>query len=142
MSLAVHTTDARAERENPLRPGPGLDARWKTAEAREFLKLARQFARDSGFRRFVRNHESYYNAVAERINEQLAQRDYLKWFDDFFGAQPQASYSVAVGLLNGGSNYGVGVRYPDGREEITPVLASRSSMSRVCRCSMTASAHC
>ncbi|HPC21527.1 MAG TPA: DUF4932 domain-containing protein [Phycisphaerae bacterium] len=124
MSLAVHTTDALELNEKiPFDQAPArLDARWKTAEAREFLKLARQFARDSGFRRFVRNHESYYNAVAERINEQLAQRDYLKWFDDFFGAQPQASYSVAVGLLNGGSNYGVGVRYPDGREEITPVL--------------------
>jgi hypothetical protein len=123
-SLAVHVTDALELKEKmPFDQAPArLDARWKTGEAREFLKRARQFAQDGSFKRFLRRHEDFYKAAGERMTQKLAQRDYLAWFDKFFGAQPKATYSVIVGLLIGGQNYGVGVRYADGREEITPVL--------------------
>jgi hypothetical protein len=124
MSLAVHVTDALELKEKiPFdQPPARLDARWKTNEAREFLKLARQFAQDGGFKRFARRHEDFYKVAGERMTEQLAQHDYVEWFDKFFGAQPKTAYSVIVGLLIGGQNYGVSVSYADGREEITPVL--------------------
>ncbi len=57
-----------------------------------------------------------------RLAAVVNQRDYVAWFDGFFGARPQARFAVVVGMLCGGGNYGVSLRHADGREEITPVL--------------------
>ncbi|KAK0329395.1 hypothetical protein LTR94_037031, partial [Friedmanniomyces endolithicus] len=44
--------------------------------------------------------------------------------DGFFGASPGLDFVAVIGLLNGGGNYGVSVRYPDGRAEISPVIGA------------------
>ncbi len=40
----------------------------------------------------------------------------------FLGARPQASFTVVLGLLNGGCCYGPHYRLPDGKEELYCVL--------------------
>lgn len=126
MSLAVHLTDVTELREKiPVVQKPArLDGRWPADELPVFLRQAREFVRDSGFARFYAEHEKYYAAAADRLSAELARRDYLAWFDRYFGTKPQARFEVFVGLLNGGGCYGVGVRYPDGREEICPVIGA------------------
>ena len=46
----------------------------------------------------------------------------LAWFDRFFGSRPGASFQVALGLLNGGSNYGPSVAGGEGGEQLYCVL--------------------
>lgn len=123
-TLAVHLTDAAELKEKiPFDPlPPRLDPRWKPNEAREFLELLRQFVEDSDFAGFVEAHRPLYVASAIRMNQVLRRYDIRRWLDEYFGVQPEAEYGVIVGLLVGGGNYGTSVQYPDGREEITPVI--------------------
>ena len=128
MSLAVHLRDAGtlAERVPFDTPPERLDKRWRTDEARAFLVAARSFAKQSDFAGFLDREKQFHARAANRLQEKIDERDYLAWFDLYFGAgngaRRGANTTVLIGLLNGGGNYGVGVRYPDGREEITPVL--------------------
>ena len=124
MSMAVHVEDAETLRERvpfDARP-PRLDSRWQAAQAREFLDQARDFVKVTQFAQFVQAHQALYDAAGERLTKKLNERDYIGWFDKFFGARPRAKFFAMVGLLNGGHNYGVGIRFPEGREEISPVL--------------------
>ncbi|MEW6249507.1 MAG: DUF4932 domain-containing protein [Planctomycetota bacterium] len=109
----------------PFAPRPErLDQRWTAADARRFVERVQQFVDEAEFSRFLAEHEKYYAAAAERLTAQLAERDFVGWFDGFFGARRGAKFEVYVGLLNGGGCYGVGVVYPDGREEICPVIGA------------------
>lgn len=126
MSLAVHV-DAVPTLEPlvPLDlPPKRLDARWRPDEATAFLAAARDFARETGFVEFEREHEKLFAETSRRMEALLAKHDVRSWFDSFLGAKPGADFSVIVGLLNGGSNYGVGVTFPDGSERISPVMGA------------------
>ena len=106
--------------EKPAR----LDTRWTAEDCTTFLRLGGQFVQETEFAAFVAEHEQLYKVTAERLTRQLAAHAYLAWFDKFFGVRPAAQFEALVGLLNGGGCYGVGVRFADGREEITPVLGA------------------
>lgn len=100
-----------------------LDARWGGAKAREFLAELRDFARVSKAAEFFESERPFHSDVARRLSERLSQSRALPWFDSFFGARPGARYTATAGLLCGGGNFGVGVRFPDGRpESINPVF--------------------
>jgi hypothetical protein len=108
MSLAVHMEDGLAIRERvPFAPRPDtLDSRWRPAEAREFLNNARQFAQETSFAQFFDQHKPLYATATSRMQEVLAQHGHLDWFDAFFGQRPHASFTVVLGMLNGGACYG------------------------------------
>lgn len=125
MSFAV---DLRADALEPKipfnsRPAP-LDGRWTAGDARRFLEALRRFSADSKADAFFAEHRGYYERVAGRLAAELAKRPYRAWLDSFFGARPRAKFTAVVGLLNGGGNYGMAVRYPDGREEIEPIIGA------------------
>lgn len=99
-----------------------LDARWGGVEARPFLADLRDFVRHSSAEEFFAGEREFHSEVERRLAARLAQSKALPWFDAVFGARA-AQYVATPGLLCGGGNYGVGIRYPDGRpEEIRPVF--------------------
>jgi len=124
MSMAVHVSDASGLKEKvPFDPQPAnLDRRWQVAEAREFLQKARQFVEDTSFEEFVEKHQSLYRLTESRMKEVLDEHAHLEWFDQFFGRRPQASFTVILGLVNGGQCYGPRCRTNDGKEELFCVL--------------------
>ncbi len=126
MSMALHIEDTVNLRERiPFdQSPPRLDKRWGVAGARDFLAHAREFVRQTEFNRFFADHAKLYAAAAQRMTARLAERKYVQWFDGYFGARPHAEFLVIVGMLNGPCNYGAGVVFPDGREEITPVIGA------------------
>lgn len=126
MSMAVHLRGTRSlELKIPLKDAPKrLDERWSRRQADKFLKRARSFVKESGFNAFFKQHRKLYDAAAKRLQAKLDAHDCVAWFDQFFGKHANATFHVYVGMLNGGGNYGVGVRYADGREEITPVIGA------------------
>ena len=124
MSMAMHIEDTQTLKERipfDQRP-PRLDERWRTDEARTFLEQARDFVKQTDFNGFYKAHQALYDTTAARLEEQLATRDYLTWFDAYFGARPGARFHVYAGLLLGGCCYGSGIQFPNGKEEITPIL--------------------
>ena len=124
MSMAVHVTDAYTLQEKvPFQPRPqGLDGRWHVDEARLFLEAARQFVKETSFKEFVEAHRELYDLSESRMRDVLAEHGHLEWFDEFFGERPQASFTVALGLLNGGNCYGPHCRTAEGAEELFCVL--------------------
>ena len=124
MSMAVHVTDAETLKPRaPLDPRPAsLDARWRPEEAREFLEAARRFVKDASFAQFIEEHRGLHAQAEKRMQEVLDKEAHLEWFDAFFGQRPQASFAVALGMLNGGGCYGGHFRGPDGKEDLYCVL--------------------
>jgi len=122
--MAIHVEDASSLKEKiPFdKSPPRLKSRWPVEEGREFLARARNFVKETRFHDFAEAHKELYEAAGARMTDKLAEREFLQWFDSFFGARPGTRFHVIVSLLNGPCNYGTGIRYPDGREEICPVL--------------------
>jgi hypothetical protein len=124
MSMAVHLTDARQlQLKLPLDPWPeGLDKRWTAPDVSNFLAAARQFVKDSSFQEFLDHHRPLYQTAVARMQKLMEAEAHLEWFDAYFGGRSQASFTVALGLLNGGGNYGPHFRAADGREELYCIL--------------------
>ncbi len=124
MSMAVHLGDAdQCQLKLPLQPWPeGLDQRWPAPEVSDFLAAAQRFAKDSSFPQFTQRHRQLYQTSVSRVQTLLKREAHLEWFDAYFGRRPQASFTVALGLLNGGGSYGPHLRAEDGREELYCVL--------------------
>jgi hypothetical protein len=87
-----------------------------------FLAAAQRFAKDSSFPQFTERHRQLYQSSVARVQTLLKREAHLEWFDAYFGQRPQASFTVALGLLNGGGSYGPHFRAADGREELYCVL--------------------
>jgi hypothetical protein len=124
MSLAVHLTDVPGLQPRlPLQPWPeALDQRWTPAQASNFLALARQFVQESSFLEFFQRNRPLYEITETRMKALMDKEGHLDWFQQFFGERPQAKFTLALGLLNGGCCYGP--RYSDaaGREELFSIL--------------------
>lgn len=124
MSMAIHLDSADTVGEAiPFEPRPaGLDGRWPIADARRFLADARAFAAESDLATFLAQHEPLYRTAKARAEDLLQREARLDWFDGFFGGRPGAQFTVVLGLLNGGGNYGSRVVRPDGTEELSCIL--------------------
>jgi hypothetical protein len=125
MSMAVHLADdvSQPKPRAPLDPRPSrLDNRWSREDADRFIAALGDFVKDTDFTGFIARNHDLYEKSAARFAPVINRRDYIGWFDRFLGSRPHATFCVIVGMLNGGGNYGVGVRYADGREEISPVI--------------------
>lgn len=124
MCMAIHVTDAGKLGEKvPFEPKPEtLDGRWRIGEARDFLEAARQFVVEASFDDFLEEHRPLYALTESRMQAVLAEHGHLEWFDEFFGQRPEASFTVALGMLNGGNCYGARCRTAEGKEELFCVL--------------------
>ena len=124
MSMAVHIIDTQSCQERiPFEPRPeSLDSRWTTENAREFLAATRQFVKDSNFNDFFAAHKSLYETAQSRLEDYLKKNAHMEWFDEYFGARPEANFTIFLGLLNGPSNYGATFCTPDGKEELYCIL--------------------
>jgi hypothetical protein len=124
MSMAIHVEDVESMRERvPLEPAPkGWDRRWTVADTRKFQKAVRSFVRDARFNAFFDAHQDLYRIAESRMKKVLGDYRVLDWFDSFFGAKSGTSFTVILGMMNGGACYGPRVVFPDGGEELYCVL--------------------
>ena len=124
MSMAIHVEDAATLGEAvPFKPRPAdLDKRWNLTEARLFLDKARRFAKESGFELFFREHQPLYETAVTRFQDVIREDAGFDWFDKFFGARPNARFTLALGMLNGGACYGPRVRLSETREDLYCIL--------------------
>jgi hypothetical protein len=124
MSLAIHVKDVDSMQERvPLEPAPkSWDIRWTEEDTHKFQEAARRFVKDTDFETFIRAHENLYRTAESRMEKVLEEYGVVKWFDSFFGAKSDASFTVLLGMMNGGACYGPRIVFPDGREELYCVL--------------------
>jgi hypothetical protein len=124
MSMAIHVEDIDSMKERvPLNPAPkSWDVRWTVEDTQRFQELAHRFVRDSNFATFIKEHEDLYRIAESRVKKVLEDFGVVSWFDSFFGVKPDASFTVLLGMMNGGACYGPRVVFPDGDEELYCVL--------------------
>lgn len=123
--LAVHLGPLPGLEERcALEPRPPmLDARWDGADVRGVANLLRDFATRGDAVKFFDGWREHHRQAQGRLATQLARSKALPWFDAFFGARAGASCTAQVGLLCGGHNYGVSIRFVDGTpDELRPVF--------------------
>ena len=124
MSLAVHLAEGDDWRlQVPLAPWPdALDSRWTESDVKAFVRELGRFASKTRFDRFMTEHRELYDTACARLRAVIDEHARLGWFDEFFGRRPGARFTLCLGLLNGGANYGPRVRHKDGTEELFSVL--------------------
>jgi hypothetical protein len=127
MSLAVHLGENRRQFRLavPLDPWPeALDSRWTAADIEAFLHDADRFARQSKLDAFLAGHSDLCALACARLRAVLDEHARLDWLDDFFGTRPGAEFTICIGLLNGGANYGPRCRDKSGDEHLYAVLGA------------------
>ena len=124
MSLAVHLRDIEGlDLAVPLDPWPeDLDGRWSPESVNKFLDAARHFLRDTGFKKFLEQHQKLYQTTATRMQAMLDKSAHLEWYQSYFGERPSARFTVVPGLLNGGCCYGPRCRNAKGQEALYCIL--------------------
>jgi hypothetical protein len=124
MALAVHVEEAYdLKLKVPLEPWPeSIDKRWNEKSVTKFLAAAREFVKTSGFREFFDKHRGLYETTEEKMRILLNQKAHLDWFGTYFGEQAKPSFSVVLGMLNGGSCYGPHFQDTTGRQEFFCIL--------------------
>jgi hypothetical protein len=124
MSMAIHVVDVDSMSERiPLEPAPkSWDIRWTLEDTRRFQKAARNLVKDARFQEFFDDHKDLYQIAESRMEKVLEDHRVVDWFDSFFGTKSGASFTVILGMMNGGACYGPRVVFPDGREELYCVL--------------------
>lgn len=123
--FAIHLDEAMPPGEGmPFEPLPErLDRRWVGPDvARAFLADLREFAEDADAKAFFASQRELYAHAEAQMRKTLREHADLSWFDRFFGARPGARFRLALGLLNGGANYGPSALRPDGSEELYCIL--------------------
>ncbi|MBS1710051.1 MAG: DUF4932 domain-containing protein [Armatimonadetes bacterium] len=125
-TLAVHLTDAISlgERIPFDMPPPRWDKRWSPDAARAFVNDLKAFVKDTDYAKFLAQEKPYYAKATAGMVDLLKRYPVGKWITDFYGYKPTREPFVIVGLLCGGGNYGMSVRFPDGSLEMSPVFGA------------------
>ena len=122
MSFALHLDPAFPERVGLVSSRQALDSRWPR-DLDAFVEALEDFVQASDFSTFYDEHAAFYAECRRRLDAVLAEAE-MAWFDRFFGSAPPASFELAIGLLNGGANYGPRVQHQDGSVSFHCVLGA------------------
>jgi hypothetical protein len=114
MAMAVHLTPAPdlipVVEFNRIAPEP----RWGKAAALRFATLLQQFYKDTNAAAFFTNQQSRYQQAGLHFSKAIQPLD-VSWFYRFYGAEPNSSFTVVIGLGNGGANYASTVDQRNGK---------------------------
>ncbi|MCX6304801.1 MAG: DUF4932 domain-containing protein [Bacteroidetes bacterium] len=123
MSMAVHIElDNGSYRLKNNVEKNSLDSRWGKYPG-QFIALLNSFCQKTDFPGFYSAHNPLFSIAEKRVSEVVKEID-LGWFKTFYGEKPEGSYNLIISLTNGGGNYGVKVRYLDGKEEMYSIIGS------------------
>ena len=122
MSFAIHLEPELGQGVTLRASHDSLERRWPD-DLDDFLADLDNFYHITEFQTFFDRHRELYTEAEQRLDAVLVQAD-MTWFDRFFGARAPASFELAIGLLNGGANYGPHVDNADGTRSFHCVLGA------------------
>lgn len=89
-----------------------LDKRWSKESASKFLVLLNKFYISTNFHDFFEQHSHVYSKMEANFNSSVCNINY-SWFEKFYGAKSNNSFSIILSCLNGDSSYGPGISFND-----------------------------
>lgn len=107
MSMAIHLENRNGTLSLIEEDIPTLEKRWKEVDKEEFLSYLNSFYKDTKFNEFFKSHKDLYEKGLKSYQENVINHFDIDWYADFYGNEPQETFSVIIGFCNGGGNYGV-----------------------------------
>lgn len=100
-----------------------LDGRWGDIEkAEKFVKLLRQFYKDTDFESFFKSHADFYSTVEQRFQKVVDKVDF-DWYRKFYGELPDGNFYFYI-LLDSRGNYGPEVVFSEKKKDIYALLTT------------------
>ena len=118
MSMAIHLDNRNGTLSLVEEDIPTLEKRWKSVDKDEFLSYLNSFYKDTDFNEFFKAHKDLYNRGLKSYQDNVLKHFDIDWYADFYGNEPQETFSVIIGFCNGGSNYGVNRQLTGKRKEV------------------------
>ncbi|WP_294183079.1 DUF4932 domain-containing protein [uncultured Sphingobacterium sp.] len=123
MSMAIHLDDKFNLKQKNI--NETLDKRWSRANAIQFATLLKKFYKDSNSKGFFQDNQALYNEVQRRFLP-IYEHIELDWYPKFYGKKPSEKFLIVNGLGNGGGNYGVAIKNPQGLKEVYAIMGTWS----------------
>ncbi|OJZ00429.1 DUF4932 domain-containing protein [Sphingobacterium sp. 40-24] len=121
MSMAIHLDDKFNIKQKNI--DETLDKRWSRANALQFATLLKKFYKDSNSKGFFQDNQALYNEVQKRFLP-IYEHIELDWYPKFYGKKPSEKFLIVNGLGNGGGNYGVAIKNPQGHKEVYAIMGT------------------
>lgn len=118
MSMAIHLDNRNGTLSLVEEDIPTLEKRWKSVDKDEFLSYLNSFYKDTDFNEFFKAHKDLYNRGLKSYQDNVLKHFDIDWYADFYGNEPQETFSVIIGFCNGGNNYGVNRQLTGKRKEV------------------------
>lgn len=118
MSMAIHLDNRNGTLSLVEEDIPTLEKRWKSVDKDEFLSYLNSFYKDTDFNEFFKAHKDLYNRGLKSYQDNVLKYFDIDWYADFYGNEPQETFSVIIGFCNGGNNYGVNRQLTGKRKEV------------------------
>lgn len=122
MSMAVHLDNRNGTLSLIEEDIPTLEKRWKNVDKDEFLSYLNNFYKDTKFNEFFRSHKDLYEKGLKSYQDNVINHFNIDWYSDFYGNEPQETFSVIIGFCNGGGNYGVNRQITGKMKEVFAIV--------------------
>ncbi|MEJ8769408.1 DUF4932 domain-containing protein [Prevotella sp. HCN-7019] len=122
MSMAVHLDNRNGTLSLIEEDIPTLEKRWKNVDKDEFLSYLNNFYKDTKFNEFFRSHKDLYGKGLKSYQDNVINHFDIDWYSDFYGNEPQETFSVIIGFCNGGGNYGVNRQITGKMKEVFAIV--------------------
>ena len=99
-----------------VRPLTEADSRWDKENIEKFVLLLQRFYKDAEFDKFFNDNAELYAETIQRFSSIYEQVD-LNWYHNFYEKNPTETFSIIIGVGNGGSNYGLSLDYINGAKK-------------------------
>lgn len=122
MSMAIHLDNQNGTLSLIEEDIPTLEKRWKNVDKNEFLSYLNSFYKDTNFNEFFKAHNDLYSRGLKSYQDNVIKHFNIDWYADFYGNEPQETFSVIIGFCNGGGNYGVNRQLTSKRKEVFAIV--------------------
>lgn len=122
MSMAIHLNNQNNTLSLIEEDVPTLEKRWKEVDKEKFLSHLNKFYKDTKFKEFFNAHQSLYEKGIKSYQENVIRHFNQNWYSEFYGKEPQETFSVIIGFCNGGGNYGVNRQIKGQKKEVFAIV--------------------
>jgi hypothetical protein len=99
-----------------------LEQRWQNVNLDTCLMYINQFYVDTRFHEFYMQHQNFYEKGLETYRNNVMLYFHQDWYSQFYGMTPEETFTVIIGLTNGGNNYGAIRQFPDQKKEVFAIV--------------------
>ncbi len=83
-----------------------MDDRWVPVDIDGLVDQLNQFYTDTRFNEFYQQHQSFYQDVLKKLNDNVMSSVHPNWLADFFGKGTPDQYKVVIGFAIGRNGFG------------------------------------